>query len=107
MRISDWSSDVCSSDLAGNVLRRLGIRPPDGQAGLARIGVLAQLVEDIVELKVDARAIGASKHDAIVTELADVPVPRCNLAAAMEAAGVTSSLHGTLNAQAKSAARSA
>src|SRR3546814_746057 len=30
-----------------------------------------------------------------------------NLAAAMEAAGVTSSLHGTLNAQAKSAARSA
>src|SRR3546814_7278848 len=27
MRISDWSSDVCSSDLADLVARYLGIRP--------------------------------------------------------------------------------
>src|SRR3546814_8856560 len=36
MRISDWSSDVCSSDLVG-ARRRPGVRPAAGRARLAPI----------------------------------------------------------------------
>src|SRR3546814_4139838 len=33
MRISDWSSDVCSSDLARVPLRVVGVLQPKGQSG--------------------------------------------------------------------------
>src|SRR3546814_20199262 len=36
MRISDWSSDVCSSDLGGNPLRRLRVRPAPDHARCRR-----------------------------------------------------------------------
>src|SRR3546814_8056991 len=65
MRISDWSSDVCSSDLTPEQVRIY-----DAYAGAFQI-----------------------IHN--------------NLDAAMEAAGITSATHGTLNRQAKAAARSA
>src|SRR3546814_14297190 len=35
MRISDWSSDVCSSDLEGEVDRKRNQRGADGQTGVA------------------------------------------------------------------------
>src|SRR3546814_2844445 len=44
MRISDWSSDVCSSDLFGAEAHRLGHAPPIG-AELAEIGDHDQSVE--------------------------------------------------------------
>src|SRR3546814_10646051 len=30
MRISDWSSDVCSSDLSSSILQVIGLYSPDG-----------------------------------------------------------------------------
>src|SRR3546814_17343598 len=42
MRISDWSSDVCSSDLGDGQHRPLE-RPPDaGDCGVGRVGVLEE-----------------------------------------------------------------
>src|SRR3546814_3609345 len=41
MRISDWSSDVCSSDLKGHDLDRVGWLPPE---------CLAKVVEDVATL---------------------------------------------------------
>src|SRR3546814_675858 len=38
MRISDWSSDVCSSDLIGRVERVFGIDEPADPAVLLRLG---------------------------------------------------------------------
>src|SRR3546814_14391948 len=56
MRISDWSSDVCSSDLAGLVLRRA----EGGEGGLVvhRYAV----VEDVEEQADGSAAIGAAQQ---------------------------------------------
>src|SRR3546814_8958996 len=37
MRISDWSSDVCSSDLRGPQQRQLGVEPRPARADLRRV----------------------------------------------------------------------
>src|SRR3546814_528579 len=96
LRISDWSSDVCSSDLVlARDLKALGLY---AARSLSFDGVEYELLEHA--LTVEQRRIYDSYAGAF-------QVIHNNLAAAMEAAGVTSSLHGTLNAQAKSAARSA
>src|SRR3546814_12763002 len=39
MRISDWSSDVCSSDLFGSTLRHVGTRARDRYGGWGERGV--------------------------------------------------------------------
>src|SRR3546814_14641330 len=36
MRIGDWSADVCSSDLAGSMLRPASYRPPGGCGSICR-----------------------------------------------------------------------
>src|SRR3546814_10516596 len=75
MRISDWSSDVCSSDLAGDgALRRLARLPDATQPALPHaerrhsdldIGILGFLRNDA--LPVRKRAVGydhrARRHD--------------------------------------------
>src|SRR3546814_13249612 len=38
MRISDWSSDVCSSDLSGGVARRVQLHLRPGQHGVDEAG---------------------------------------------------------------------
>src|SRR3546814_15025196 len=57
MRISDWSSDVCSSDLAEEVAERL------------RGGVRRQLAQ-----VVDRRRAGAQRFDRVLGEVADAQV---------------------------------
>src|SRR3546814_15112218 len=57
MRISDWSSDVCSSDLAEEVAERL------------RGGVRRQLAQ-----VVDRRSAGAQRFDRVLGEVADAQV---------------------------------
>src|SRR3546814_7591935 len=47
MRISDWSSDVCSSDLSPG---RLLPAPPGGEAPLKRVGSTAVLLEHVANL---------------------------------------------------------
>src|SRR3546814_8118760 len=50
MRISDWSSDVCSSDLKSRALKRMGRRPRDwGRVGqIWQVRLPARLVDDIM-----------------------------------------------------------
>src|SRR3546814_19210743 len=64
MRISDWSSDVCSSDLAPEVLRGLVVSEEDEagfwgrmKGGLKRIGSLARARPDF--LAYDIRSLPA------------------------------------------------
>src|SRR3546814_12468754 len=60
MRISDWSSDVCSSDLASQVVRAGQAPPPTTatvQAGLFPAGLIEQLLRQRLVL-----AIGADVH---------------------------------------------
>src|SRR3546814_12161686 len=77
MRISDWSSDVCSSDLLGE-----GVRLPDRTA----IGVP-------VFLRIDARGVGAVAriHSAVCrARKKDAPVEaicRAPIAAKLQAEG--------------------
>src|SRR3546814_18936067 len=61
MRISDWSSDVCSSDLAREANGRIQLTlDPSGQAGLIALpasGVLAGLGDAYTQLSDSAAAI--------------------------------------------------
>src|SRR3546814_1425543 len=74
MRISDWSSDVCSSDLLvlGGVLLR--VRVEDATLGLAlageghvvrRVGPVQQPRDDAVLTLVDRRRAGLPAHRAV------------------------------------------
>src|SRR3546814_6626944 len=55
MRISDWSSDVCSSDLKGHDLDRVGWLPPE---------CLAKVVEDVATLfDLPAEVLPATSQD--------------------------------------------
>src|SRR3546814_5860961 len=74
MRISDWSSDVCSSDLLvlGGVLLR--VRVEDAALGLAlageghvvrRVGPVQQPRDDAVLTLVDRRRAGLPAHRAV------------------------------------------
>src|SRR3546814_9818838 len=56
MRISDWSSDVCSSDLLANALTKLGVKPGD------RIGTLAWNTYRHMELYYGVSGMGAVLH---------------------------------------------
>src|SRR3546814_12460005 len=67
MRISDWSSDVCSSDLAFDQQRsegeRLGRRPVDVLAGLDHLALGFELARDLaVEVEV-CRHFGEAEAD--------------------------------------------
>src|SRR3546814_6778155 len=55
MRISDWSSDVCSSDLAGD--ERFG-----GRVGEGQIGEASAVVEAVDRAACDAGQIGDGYH---------------------------------------------
>src|SRR3546814_5259976 len=45
MRISDWSSDVCSSDLPVKAIRRMTKRAPDNMRGLTLFGRQLHLID--------------------------------------------------------------
>src|SRR3546814_12395545 len=57
MRISDWSSDVCSSDLGGGDGRQLGDQADRGEAALLRIVVVR-----VVVVEAGHRAEHADQH---------------------------------------------
>src|SRR3546814_18565264 len=46
MRISDWSSDVCSSDLRRRKIQRLAARPCDGLDQIGPIAASVQYLDD-------------------------------------------------------------
>src|SRR3546814_5169502 len=46
MRISDWSSDVCSSDLRRRKIQRLAARPCDGLDQIGPIAAGVQYLDD-------------------------------------------------------------
>src|SRR3546814_10331820 len=67
MRISDWSSDVCSSDLAGGAPAGAGCGPSavtvvacggwfDSAPGMPTAGALVPLVERVIRSLVSARS---------------------------------------------------
>src|SRR3546814_19497575 len=64
MRISDWSSDVCSSDLPGSWLSRRNLAGVDVEVGDADLAC-HQLVQGGLEQGVEGGALGA-----VVGELA-------------------------------------
>src|SRR3546814_18804169 len=73
LRISVWSSDVCSSDLAGDVDRRRGLRKLAVRCGERRLGG-DELAVDLVDLgahRIDAlrRRSGAAAQEADVRRL--------------------------------------
>src|SRR3546814_11304889 len=47
MRISDWSSDVCSSDLAAVSAKALGLLPPPERARMVGYGSFEQTVDTL------------------------------------------------------------
>src|SRR3546814_2434758 len=55
MRISNWSSDVCSSDLPGHAVRGAGIGRWGGEAHVGAAG------RAIIEIDVDA--VSARRHE--------------------------------------------
>src|SRR3546814_3739397 len=70
MRISDWSSDVCSSDLYADTVQGFAVRRVPG--GLDLAAVLAQLAtRGISEVQVEAgpRLCGALLREGLVDEL--------------------------------------
>src|SRR3546814_10191633 len=76
MRISDWSSDVCSSDLAGSTIKLHG---PEGFAGMRAAGKLAAEVLDMltshVAPGVTTDELNQLAHDRIMKAGAS-PAPR-------------------------------
>src|SRR3546814_8212442 len=60
MRISDWSSDVCSSDLKSRVIDRERI---DEMVPLAGCGILLQM-RQVVGNAIDSQNLGAITQDA-------------------------------------------
>src|SRR3546814_7888374 len=71
MRISDWSSDVCSSDLIGEAYRRLGAVSDKRRATGARTPRQAEAVSLIREaIEMDATDIHINvKRDGCTVEL--------------------------------------
>src|SRR3546814_3439570 len=90
MRISDWSSDVCSSDLAGRTIGRVQ-SVKDGANG--RIdSVLVKTSEGIAALPADQLSFSGSgllsaMTRAEVRKMADEPSSAVNAAAAGEGSG--------------------
>src|SRR3546814_17558629 len=62
MRISDWSSDVCSSDLCGDSQIMLD-QSINLHAGIPRIAVLYLYPQDVVEFHRQARTAGLPVPD--------------------------------------------
>src|SRR3546814_7449335 len=56
MRISDWSSDVCSSDLTGALLQRVRHRATDSSCGLCGIENLEQAIRPLPPVTAGSRA---------------------------------------------------
>src|SRR3546814_2531437 len=97
MRISDWSSDVCSSDLQSQFFRRFGMREaveidmPDrqshfgrgialdkGEAGAGRFGRKAKPFQNAARQRCLARAkIAAQRHDIARAQAAGEPRAEC------------------------------
>src|SRR3546814_16221357 len=67
MRISDWSSDVCSSDL------RIGIDPADGPAAADVVVALADRVKTLAEM---AKLLGEVVAEQVRPGDRGGPVPR-------------------------------
>src|SRR3546814_18151604 len=61
MRISDWSSDVCSSDLPGQAGYRLAGAPP-GRTQAHRRGRLARQARGVALMKPDPEKRGLMNH---------------------------------------------
>src|SRR3546814_4540867 len=63
MRISDWSSDVCSSDLW---MAELAVQvPEDHRAGFGRVAVDPDLVDPRLQLLVERASRGQAGHVAL------------------------------------------
>src|SRR3546814_1625798 len=77
MRISDWSSDVCSSDLGATIILDLD-RPPDALHRRQRLAVPrdidARVGRDIAAVPQIVLALGAARADA-VARLANAAIP--------------------------------
>src|SRR3546814_5090007 len=124
MRISDWSSDVCSSDLLWGgedfpFATRGEFVSAIENGGVAAMEVLARdlkalglyaarsLSFDGVEYEMLEHKLTSEQVRIYDSFASAFEVIHNNLDAALEAAGVTSAAHGTLNRQAKAAAKSA
>src|SRR3546814_13827449 len=67
MRISDWSSDVCSSDLVGIDCRgarpRLELTAQEIEHSLACVGAVSERIEEAVDRRIESRRrIVRSQH---------------------------------------------
>src|SRR3546814_1566976 len=78
MRISDWSSDVCSSDLVGDQSVVLGFQPRRGLARFADIG--GGLDPELVRRQADYAAAGEGLRrpfsEVVANAGAQTPPPR-------------------------------
>src|SRR3546814_5546217 len=68
MRISDWSSDVCSSDLFARPEERDAISQVARRQGVPFEGIWLEASPDLLKQRITARANDASDADAAVAE---------------------------------------
>src|SRR3546814_1477451 len=76
MRISDWSSDVCSSDLGAGLADRLDVQAVELETRAVALHARQSRVDDIVDARHRQRGLGdvGRQHDAPLRTRVEHPV---------------------------------
>src|SRR3546814_2393068 len=82
MRISDWSSDVCSSDLVGHVSHVAGVQPSVLEAGFGRFRIAEIADHHRGAAAIDAADLPVAQHRAVI--VADFHLHVADRAAAVD-----------------------
>src|SRR3546814_15761634 len=72
MRISDWSSDVCSSDLRDDEVRHILQEQIDGRVGIGLVIPFHPKIEIVGEIRLEARLVARSPQGAHALACADI-----------------------------------
>src|SRR3546814_11653974 len=72
MRISDWSSDVCSSDLRDDEVRHILQEQIDGRVGIGLVIPFHPKIEIVGEIRLEERIVARSPQGAHALACADI-----------------------------------